>query len=268
MLLKNKKIVITGASGILGAMVAKRCIEEGATIYLHFRSMKSLEKFRLLTNLELESWHRIFYIFDDCNNLLDLKFTDVLNDYDYKYDGFVNCIGMQGSIGKMIDIDWEDWQSVIKCNLLLPARMTQLIMPLIKDNGNIINISGGGATEGRANFSAYAVAKTGLARLTEILALENPRLQINNIAPGAFYSNMTEEILNTGFEKSGYVEYNNSLQLKEVDKKPDKAVELIVSLLAKKMQGVTGRLIAAQWDDWKNFEHLHENIYKLRRTTE
>lgn len=268
MLLENKKIIITGASGILGAMVAKRCIGEGATIYLHFRSMESLEKFRLLTNLELESWHRIFYIFDDCNNLLDLKFTDVLNDYDYKYDGFVNCIGMQGSIGKMIDIDWDDWQSVIKCNLLLPARMMQLVMPLIKDNGNIINISGGGAAEGRTNFSAYAVAKTGLVRLTEILAKENSRLQINAIAPGAFYSNMTEEILNAGFEKSGYGEYSISLQLKEAGKTPDKAVELIIDLLAGKMQGVTGRLIAAEWDDWKNFKDLHENIYRLRRITE
>jgi 3-oxoacyl-[acyl-carrier protein] reductase len=137
----------------------------------------------------------------------------------------------------------------------------------------VICFSGGGATKARANFSAYASAKTGVVRLVETLAVEWAGLpmDINAIAPGAINTAMTRETVSRGPELSGRAEYEAAQrQLAEGGQSIEKVCALVEFLLSEKSDGITGRLLSAQWDDWAalpaHATRLAESeIYQLRR---
>ena len=138
-----------------------------------------------------------------------------------------------------------------------------------KGYGKIINISGGGATKGRPNFSAYSTAKTALVRFTETLAEEVKQyhIDVNAVAPGMMYSALTEKVIAAGPGVAGEKDYQEALACKENNIGPEKAAELVAWLASHDSDGVTGRLISVH-DKWQDFigEDLHPNLYKLRRT--
>ena len=69
-----------------------------------------------------------------------------------------------------------------------------------RGSGKIINISGGGTTSPRPDFSAYTAAKCAGAAVTETLAaeLQDARIDVNAVAPGAMNTRMLDETLDAG----------------------------------------------------------------------
>jgi NAD(P)-dependent dehydrogenase (short-subunit alcohol dehydrogenase family) len=187
----------------------------------------------------------------------------------------VNNAAIQGPIGPIWENSPADWEEAIKLDLYVPAMLCALVLPwmLSKSYGKIINISGGGATAGRARFSAYSAAKAGLVRLTETLAQELYRsgVDINAIAPGVMPTQMLQEILSAGSDRAGAVEYEKiQKQVQSGDAAFGKAVDLATFLACPVSDGITGRLISAVWDRWQDLpQHKSElqetDIYALRR---
>lgn len=137
-------------------------------------------------------------------------------------------------------------------------------IPLFKKagKGKIINFSGGGATSSRSNFSAYAVSKTAVVRLTEILAEEFSRynIDVNAVAPGAINTGMLDEIIEA-CAKAGE-EYKRALERSREGGDPvEKVVELCRFLISPESDGISGKLISAIWDDYKSETFLE----RLRR---
>ena len=141
--------------------------------------------------------------------------------------------------------------------------------------GSIINLSGGGATGSRPNFSAYATAKAGLVRFSETLAEEAKPLgvAVNCVAPGPMGTDMLAIVQQAGVEAAGERELAAARKaLAGGDGTLLAAVELIVFLASSRGQGVTGKLISALWDNWQDFpDHAAElgasDVYTLRRIT-
>ena len=139
--------------------------------------------------------------------------------------------------------------------------------------GKIINLSGGGATGPRPNFSAYATTKAGLVRFSETAAEETRELgiEINCIAPGAMDTGLTVEILRSGPSGAGQKEYESALKVRERGPAAlGRAADLCVFLASSASDGITGKLISAVWDPWetlpKFLSDLREtDIYTLRR---
>jgi len=135
----------------------------------------------------------------------------------------------------------------------------------------IVNLSGGGATAPLPRLSAYAASKAAVVRLTETLAVENPEIAINAIAPGALNTRMLEEVLAAGPERVGAAFYESALKQKKSGGAPlDAGAGLCVFLLSPESDGISGRLISAIWDKWKDLPaHAEElrrgDIYTLRR---
>ena len=86
----------------------------------------------------------------------------------------VNNAGVSGPIGPVEAIDWEEWVETIRINLFGTVLMCRAVIPGMRERGygKIINLSGGGGTGPRPNFSAYAASKAGVVRFTETLARE------------------------------------------------------------------------------------------------
>lgn len=182
-------------------------------------------------------------------------------------DILVNNAAITGPVGPLERNDWDEWTRTIATNLLGPVQLCRAVIPGMRERGRgkIINLSGGGATGPRPNFSAYATAKAGLVRFTETLAreLDGTGIDVNAIAPGPLNTRMREDILDAGPELAG-PEYEQARTRGETSFEP--ATRLAVFLASAASDGISGRLLAALWDDWETLQPpLDADVYTLRR---
>jgi 3-oxoacyl-[acyl-carrier protein] reductase len=183
-------------------------------------------------------------------------------------DILVNNAGITGPIGMIAGNDWSAWLDTIQVNLLAPAELCKLSIGWMRETGGgrIVNLSGGGATGPRPNFSAYATAKCALVRFTETIAaeVEDLGIRVNCVAPGALNTEMLQEVLRAGPERAGAAEHERVRTLVAGGAAdPRLASDLIVYLASEESAGITGKLISAVWDPWRN---LHQYVEDLRNT--
>src|SRR5439155_19571790 len=133
-------------------------------------------------------------------------------------------------------------------NFFTVARMCRAVIPLMTGRrGKIINISGGGATGPRPNFTSYAASKVALVRFTEILAAEVPDIDVNAIAPGVLSSQMTDAVIAAG-ASAGSKELVDAAKTKASPSSNEtQADDLVAFLASAQSDGITGRLISALW---------------------
>jgi NAD(P)-dependent dehydrogenase (short-subunit alcohol dehydrogenase family) len=180
-----------------------------------------------------------------------------LSDWqDWRVDGLINSAAIQGPVGPAWKNKWSEWYETLTTDLIAPVILCRFVVPtmLKHGKGKIVNLSGGGATSARPNYSAYATAKTGLVRFSECLAAElaGTGIDVNCVAPGK---------MPTGMLPEGETAPEDAMQ---------KAADLVVFLLSDESDGITGRLISARWDDWntqdfKKFLADHPDAYTLGR---
>ncbi|MDE2589391.1 MAG: SDR family oxidoreductase, partial [Patescibacteria group bacterium] len=132
-----------------------------------------------------------------------------------------------------------------------------------RNYGKIINMSGGGAFNPRPNFSAYAVSKAAIVRLTEQVADEtkNHNISVNAIAPGMIKTEMMDEVVRSGELAGNELEIAKKI-IREGGSDINKVTDLAVFLASKKSDGLTGRTISAQWDDLQYIENNIKDIMK------
>ena len=277
MKLKGKSAIITGGSRGIGKAIARAFLEAGASVAIAGRNQDELEK----TGVELSKFGPVRSFRADISSEEEVRqlVSEVLRTFG-TVDVLVNNAGVQGPIGRFWEVNFEDWVENIKVNLIGTARCTRQVLPVMisqKAGGKIINLSGGGATSPRPWFSAYSTGKAAIVRFTETLAEEvkGYRIDVNAIAPGAVNTRMLEEVLEAGGEKAGGKEFHEARGRSEKGgTPPDMAADLAVFLASPESDGLTGRLISAVWDDWRQFsrERITEimlgNLYTLRRVSQ
>lgn len=275
--LEGKTAIITGANQGLGKVCAKAYLDAGASLVICARNEEMLKAAydELLGSLDA-STQRLNWLSTDVSRVQDVeRLVDFALDKNPRVDILVNNAGVYGPKGCIEDVDWEEWTRTVEINLYGPILMCRALLPHFKTNkaGKIINMSGGGATAPLPRLSAYAAAKSALVRLTETMAHETLGcgIDVNAIAPGALNTRLLDEILEAGPNRVGKDLYERSLKQKEDGgASMMKAAELCVYLASDESDGVTGKLISAVWDPWKDLaRHLNKlkssEIYTLRR---
>jgi 3-oxoacyl-[acyl-carrier protein] reductase len=172
-------------------------------------------------------------------------------------------------------VDLVEWRRALDINLfgvLLPCRA---LIPHFKKAGygKIVVLSGGGATNPLPNISCYAASKAAAVRLMETLAeeLKSNHVDVNAVAPGALKTRLVDQVLAAGPDKVGKVFFAKNKKWSEEGATPlDLGASLCVYLASKESDGITGKLLSAQWDPWRTLhEHRDElaksDIYCLRR---
>jgi len=255
MKLKDKVILITGAGGLIGSTIAKKLADEGAILILVDIDKEFLNNIESVFN-DRGFVHASYQVDITDSNQIESLFNNISTQFG-RLDVLINNAGIQAPIGKFIDNDITAWFINIKVNLLAVVEMTHHALKFItkSQSGKIINIAGGGSTSSRPNLSAYAVAKTGVVRFTEVLADELRELKIfvNAVSPGAVNSRMLDEILDSSIKTSD--EYQDALKRKQKGgTDPSFAAELVCFLASDDSYGITGKVISAPWDHWKDKE--------------
>ena len=273
--LAGRNAIITGASQGLGKAIAEHYVRAGANVLLCARSKPELSA----TQKELAKSTPGQKIIAHVGDVSDETQVHDIVDYALSEFGTVHALvanaGIYGPMGPTETVDLGEWRRAMDINLfgfLLPARA---LIPHFKINkaGKIVVISGGGATNPLPNISAYAASKAAVVRLMETLAEELKPFQVdvNAIAPGALATRLIDEVLAAGPEKVGAAFFEKNKQWKEKGATPlDLGASLAVYLASAESDGITGKLISAQWDPWKDLQKHRDDlaksdIYCLRR---
>jgi NAD(P)-dependent dehydrogenase (short-subunit alcohol dehydrogenase family) len=271
---RSKLVLITGASRGLGLALAEAFWAQGADLFILGRSGDSLSTVARGLRQGAHETQRIGWLAVDLRDAsAPQRIFQGLRDFSGRLDVLVNNAAILGPIGPLADNDWTEWQNTFHINFLAPAAICRESIACMRDTGGVIlNISGGGATAPRPFFSAYGAAKAALVRFSETLAAEvkQQRIRVNCIAPGAMNTQMTAAVLSAGPQLSGEAEYRKAIDQSREATPPELAAELAVYLASDDCSLITGRLISAAWDPWRDLhcraaELESTDIYTLRR---
>jgi 3-oxoacyl-[acyl-carrier protein] reductase len=269
------RALVTGGTRGLGLEIARLFWREGASLIVVARHAQELDSLRD-TLLPQAAPGQVFQAIPaDLSSDVGLAAVVEPMDRGGGVDVLVNNAAIQGPIGKVWECDWREWEAVVRLDLLVPVQLCRAAVPamLRRGKGSIINLSGGGASGPRENFSAYASAKTALVRFTETLAAEvkSHGIRVNAVAPGAMNTLMMRETVNAGPARAG-ADYQRAVATMQEDSGATarRAAELCLFLATDDSAGLTGRLLSAVWDPWQRLkEHVREidgsDLYTLRR---
>jgi NAD(P)-dependent dehydrogenase (short-subunit alcohol dehydrogenase family) len=266
----RRVVLVTGGSRGIGRAVAQKFLEEGALVVIAARTAAEVRA----AVAELGRTGRLRGISGDVSRRADVqKIVRAAERISGAVDVLVNAAGVQPPIGRFVEVDIRRWRENIEINLIGTALCCRAALPamMARGRGKIINFSGGGANHSRPNFSAYASAKAGIVRFTEVLAdeLRPHRIQVYAVSPGIVRTRMIEEILAAPPEHVGS-EYE-TVRAKERTgfDSARVAAELVSFLASPAADGLSGRNISAVWDPWRDWAAGQaapdEELYVLRR---
>lgn len=273
MKLAGLNAIVTGASQGLGKSIATHFLREGASVLICARDAGLLAATR--DGLAAEGGRVLAHPCD----VSDEEQVAELAAFAFRQFGSVHVLvsnaGVYGPMGPTEEIDLREWMRAIEINLygtLLPCRA---LIPHFKQagRGKIVIVSGGGATNPLPNISAYAASKAAVVRLMETLAeeLREFHIDVNAVAPGALKTRLVEQVLAAGPDKVGAAFFEKNRKWSEEGATPlELGASLCAYLASAESDGITGKLISAQWDAWARLhEHREElsssDIYCLRR---
>ena len=276
MKLDKRNALITGGSQGLGETIAEHFIREGANIVICSRDPVRLAVTRDRLQSLASPGQRVIARPADVSSEIQVNDLAVFALAELgSLDILVNNAGVYGPMGPTESVSLAEWTRAMNINLygiLLPCRA---VIPHFKQNGHgkIVILSGGGATNPLPNISAYAASKAAAVRLMETLAeeLRAFKVDVNAIAPGALATRLVDEVLAAGPERVGQAFYDKNRKWKQDGATPlSLGASLAVYLASAESDGITGKLLSAQWDPWATLqEHRDElaksDIYCLRR---
>ena len=191
--MKNRKVIVTGASHGIGRALAIAFAKEGAQVAICSRGRDSLE----CLSKEMEGSGHVFFA-------ADLSKPEGIHEFFYKVkeafngiDILVNNVGAVLKLGNFFEVSDEDWESSFQVNLMSAVRLCRLSIPELKKSSfpRIINISSVAASHPQDIFPHYNAMKAALSNLTVSLAqtLAESGICVNSISPGPVWSRSWEQ---------------------------------------------------------------------------
>jgi 3-oxoacyl-[acyl-carrier protein] reductase len=202
-LVKDKVVLVTGASRGIGRAIANQFAQSGANVA--FTYLSSVEKGEALVKeleaygIKAKGYRSDASMFDASEELVN----SVIADFG-QIDILINNAGITRD-GLLMRMSEEQWDEVIRVNLKSVFNLTKaVIKPMMKaKSGSIINMTSVVGVKGNAGQANYAASKAGIIGFTKSVALElgSRNIRCNAIAPGFIETEMTEELNEAAIEE-------------------------------------------------------------------
>lgn len=197
--LTNKTALITGATHGLGMAMAMGLGEAGATLVINGHTPEKMEK--ALAAYRAAGLQAHGYLFDVTDEAAVSASIAQIEADVAPIDILVNNAGIIKRV-PLADMETADFQAVINVDLVAPFVVSKHVVKgmMARGGGKIINICSMMSELGRDTVGAYAAAKGGLKMLTQNMATEWARdnIQVNGIGPGYFATEQTAPIRKDG----------------------------------------------------------------------
>ena len=190
--LKDKNIIVTGASGGIGNSIVERLNQNGANI--------------LATGTRIEKLEELKKKFDNIKVMkFDISQHDKIEEFienaTKELGGSLDCMVNNAGITKdnlAIRMSLEEWSKVININLTSTFLMCKYsIKKMLKNkSGKIINITSVVGHTGNVGQANYTASKAGIVAMSKSLAIEYAKknINVNCISPGFISTAMTDQI--------------------------------------------------------------------------
>ncbi|MFK5973386.1 MAG: gluconate 5-dehydrogenase [Flavobacteriaceae bacterium] len=194
--LKGKVALVTGSTHGLGMAMAKGLGKAGATIIVNGNS--SQEKIdKAVKFYEAENIRAVGYKFNVADEAEVIEAVQKIHREVGPIDILINNAGIIKRI-PLEEMEVADFKEVIDIDLVSPFIVSKHVVKsmIARKQGKIINICSMMSELGRNSVGAYAAAKGGLKMLTQNMATEwaKHNIQINGIGPGYFATLQTAPI--------------------------------------------------------------------------
>jgi NAD(P)-dependent dehydrogenase (short-subunit alcohol dehydrogenase family) len=255
-LLQDHLAVIAGAGRGIGRAIALAFAAEGASLVLAARSAaeinvtasacQALGVSALAVTADVSDWSQV------------QRLAETALAVSSRVDVLVNCAGVHGPIGPTAEADPAAWAQAVQVNLCGSFYLCRALLPamIARRQGKIILVAGGGATAPLPFLSAYASSKAAVVRFAETLAEEvkADNIQVNAIAPGLVDTRLQDDVLAAGARAGS--EYEKARKARETGQgavSPQVAAGLAVFLASLQSGTLTGKLISAPHDPWREW---------------
>ena len=170
--LKDKNILITGASKGIGRSLAINLSKHKANVILLARNEDLLDS--LYDEIKEKYNTNPMIIGCDLSQFEEDKAQEIANVVSKNYkclDALINNASILKKMSSVNDYDLKSWKKVLDVNLTSAFLLSKYLMPLMMDSKlpRIIFTSSGVANKGKAYWGAYSVSKAGIKNLSEIL---------------------------------------------------------------------------------------------------
>ncbi|HEY1283903.1 MAG TPA: YciK family oxidoreductase [Steroidobacteraceae bacterium] len=189
--LSGRVIAITGPTAGIGRAVALACAQHGANVVLIGRNVRKLEAVHAqiaalgLNEATIAPFDLEKAIAPDYDAL-----ANALLDRYGRLDGLLHNASLLGTLAPIEHYDVPTWCRVLHVNLTASFALTQVLLPALKrsEDASVVFTSSSVGRKARAYWGAYAVSKSGVEALAQMLAseLENlTHIRVNTLNPGA-----------------------------------------------------------------------------------
>ena len=194
---KNRNVLITGGTGILGSSVTKTFLTQGDNVAVTYLFDSEVDRFK---EYNPEQYDNVTFLYANVTEQDDVQKTiDTFLSKFNQLDILVNIVG--GFIGGIPTTELEEdrWDFMMNLNLKSVFLCCKAVIPHMTERGSgkIVNVSARAGLKGEAEMSAYCVSKGGVRTLTESLAAEvmDSGINVNCIMPSIMDTPMNREAM-------------------------------------------------------------------------
>jgi NAD(P)-dependent dehydrogenase (short-subunit alcohol dehydrogenase family) len=268
--LRGKKIILFGASRGIGFNIASHLLSKGSEVTISSGNEANLNAAQQELGKQF-TFAKVSKIQADFNKpaSLDTALNPLLKQG--AFNAVVISSAVLGPSGDFTKTDLEYWRYTFDVNVFGPIFLVHYLLRhnLICKNGKIIFLSGGisGPDPYFISFSSSKHALNGFA-YSLAYQLAKKDIWVNSILPGSYHTDMNKTRIARGLDNIGSDNYLLALSRVKEDEtaKYHKLYSLMEWLCSPLSDGIYGRLISAQYDDWQNHaERLKDERDELYR---
>lgn len=238
-MLKDKNIIVTGATRGIGKEIAITLAQNGANIAINYRNYN--DEIEQLINSVKEFGVEVIAVKCDVSKAEEVdNFISEVKNHFSSIDVLVNNAGITKD-GLLLRMKEEDFNSVLDVNLKGTFNTTKSISPIMikQRHGKIINISSVVGIVGNAGQCNYAASKAGVIGFSKSVARElaSRNINVNIVAPGYIDTDMTK-----GLSDKVKDEILKSIPMKKMGD-PKEVANLVLFLSSNLSDYITGQVI-------------------------
>lgn len=203
--LKEKVVLVTGASKGIGKAIAVAFAAEGSRVVLNARNQQELEQ--AVQEIRQSGGYALALAADVMSTSEVQRLAQQTVERFGTVHVLVNNAGGAGGLASFEELSDEDWINVFNLNVLSTVRMTRALLPFMKQQkwGRIINIASESGIQPDPFMPHYNAAKAAVINLTKSLskAYASDGILVNTVSPAFIKTPLVEQLLAAQAQEQG-----------------------------------------------------------------